>query len=709
LATECLDGSDGICEFRTNTLSSTQCPGNQFSMYYICLPLKTHIIDVCYGLPGSMCYEDSFRSTTSAKYTPVMQAGGGTLQLPNSGAYKDQLVWNSPTPGGTVPPPALALVINDVNAPSWKNYRVTANFKIDNPDYTKFIAGPNQMVGVTFRHAGNPATGEHYLVAWKGTTSNSSDVLLYKWNGSSYVKPMGAKTCTWGSDPCRTAPLPANKWFALIVDIVGNQLTVLTNKEPIADPTNQCSESGKVADPVNCNGNQLVMTFTFAMPYNPIGSAGLYFAGGNGYSDDLSVRRLPSPGTCGDGVCSVANDEDCINCQADCPAPCGCGDLVCAGDAEALGCRDDCFIGQVKYFNALTKKWRSRGDNVAAYWSFDDDAALGTDNSGNGMTLFTGELKGVPEAMCAKDRPNAYILNSTRNCVGVTGAFGAMFLKSSLSAYGKLPVSTVDFTITCFVKVTGRSNVALPASLIRWGDTRAHRIGLALDIRVDYGGNGNDGSIEWKQGLHTHKVNINWNSAGPKGSPLHHLAFVFDSRLVETEVYIDGVSAGKKRPCPSISVPQMVTFGEFRLGGFVGILDDVKILSTKWSAQQVGADAAGAQFVTRPDDIDTMGLVPQFPTPLPPGSTFAPTPALGPTSFVPTPRPTLGPMWLSPTPTVKTCKELCNDMCGGEFQVCSCHSPYARPTEVACDATTTSATAALMAVLAIAMTMTMSW
>lgn len=678
-------------------------------MYYICLPLKTHIIDVCYGLPGSMCYEDSFRSGASSKFSTVNQNGAvGTLTLPASGPYKDQLVWNSAAVGATVPPPALVLVVNDINSPQWRDYRVTANFKIDNPDYTRFIALPSQMVGITFRHTGNAATGEHYLVAWKGTTSNSSDVYLYKWTGSKYEKPTGAKTCTWGSDPCRTAPLPANKWFGLIVEMVGNQLTVLSNKEPLADPTNQCSESGKVADPVNCNGNQLVMTFTFSMPFNLKGSVGLYFAGGNGYSDDLSVRRLPTAGQCGDGVCNPANDEDCINCQADCPAPCGCGDLVCAGDAEALGCRDDCFLGQVKYYVAKTKKWRTRGDNVAAYWSFDDPMALGTDNSGNGMNLFTGDLKPAEggEANCAKDRPNAYT-NSGKGCVKLTGVFGAMFLKSSLSAFGKLPVSTVDFTIACFVKVTDTTRVESPSSLIRWGDTRSHRIGLALDIRVNYGTNGNDGSVEWKQGLHTHTVRVNWNSPGPKGSPLHHIAFVFDARQVETEIYVDGVSAGKKRPCTSISVPQMVTFGEFRLGAFVGILDDVKIISTKWSASQVGADAAGAPFITKPDDIDATSMPQMFPTPLPPGSTFAPTPALGPTSFVPTPRPTLGPMWLSPTPAVKTCKQLCNDMCGGEFGVCKCHSPYAKPTEVACDATTTSANAALVTVIATALAMMM--
>ena len=117
-------------------------------------------------------------------------------------------------------------------------------------------------------------------------------------------------------------------------------------------------------------------------------------------------------------------------------------------------------------------------------------------------------------------------------------------------------------------------------------------------------------------------------------------------------------------------------------------------------AKAVGADIAGGQFMTLPFDIGSVLQAQNFPTPLPPGETFPPTPALGPTTFLPTPAPTLGPMWISPTPAVKSCKELCKEMCSsGEYQVCSCHSPYAKPTEVACDAARVAIAALLSALL----------
>lgn len=671
-------------------------------MYYICLPLKTHIIDTCYGLPGSMCYADSFLTGTP-KYTAVNQAGAaGTLTLPSSGAYRDQLVWSSTaTVTGATPPPALVLVISDNNAAEWRNYRVTANWRIVHPLDNVFTATTTQMVGITFRHIGNPSTGEHYMVGWKGEAGGASDLVLYHWKGSQYVKPAGTMSCIHGTppNPCRTAALPANKWFGMLVEIVGNQLTVLTNKDPLADPTSDCSQTGKASDPINCNGNQVAMTFTFTMPLNIKGSAGIYFAGGNGYSDDLSVRRLPAQGTCGDGTCNTAqHDEDCINCPRDCPAPCGCGDLVCAGDAEALGCRDDCFIGKVRYYVPTAKtpslQWKQRGDDVAAYWSFDDPKDLGKDDSKNGLQLFNPDLKAAPMTACAKLRPNVYSPDGNRGCIETTGTLTPMFLRRPESAFGKLPVATVDFTIVMFAKMTASREGSL---LIRWGDLRPHRRGLALEIEPKWGTSGANGAVQWRQGLHTHEVAVNWNAAGPSGGALHHLAFVFDARLVQTEIFVDGVSLGKAKPCEGISVPQMVTFGEFRLGAFPGYLDDVKIITAKWSPEQVGADIAGGQFMTLPFDIGAVVQAQMFPTPLPPGDTFPPTPALGPTTFVPTPRPTLGPMWLSPTPAVKSCKDLCKEMCGsGDYQVCSCHSPYAKPTEVACDASHLTAAAALL-------------
>jgi hypothetical protein len=703
--TRSLRSTDGICEFSTPALRSAACPGDMFNMYYICLPLKTHIIDTCYGLPSSMCYEDPFRTPSAVtlyKFFTLLQGGTGSLVLPTSGANRDMLQWSSGAAvTAAIPPAALVLLINDANAPFWRNYRVTANWRISHPDDTVFIAGPTQMVGITFRHTGNMNSGEHYMVGWKGQTGGASDLVLFHFKNGAYTAPRGTLNCIYGTGPCRTAPLPANKYFAMRVEIVGTQLTVLTNKDPLGDPTSDCSQSGKSSDPINCNGNQVAMTFTFSPPFNDKGSAGMYFAGGSGLSDDLSVRRLPSQGTCGDGTCNaLQHDEDCINCPNDCPAPCGCGDLVCAGDAEALGCRDDCFVGKVRYYVPTATRpslqWKQRGDDVAAYWSFDDPKNLLKDDSQNGLTLFNPELRAAADVRnCAPNRPNKY---PAVGCIETSGPQSPMLLRRSDSAFGKLPVSTVDFTIVMFAKMTRDREGAL---LIRWGNPLPQRRGLALEIQPLWGQSGTDGQVQWRQGLHTHTVGINWNAPGI-GGPLHHLAFTFDARLVQTEIFVNGVSMGKAKPCDGISVPQMVTFGEFKLGAFPGFLDDVKILSVKWTPEQVGADLAGGKFMTLPFDIGATLAPASFPTPIPEGQTAPPVPAMGPQTFVPTPRPTLGPMWLFATPAVKSCKDLCNEQCGGPFQVCTCHSPFAKPSELACDATLLQATSMTMLWLTVA-------
>jgi hypothetical protein len=88
------------------------------------------------------------------------------------------------------------------------------------------------------------------------------------------------------------------------------------------------------------------MQFKFdaiAEDYIATGGAGLYFAGGRGYSDEMTVLRLPDHGTCGDHVCDAPH-ENCVNCAFDCAAPCGCSDGICASDDEAKGCLQDWYV-----------------------------------------------------------------------------------------------------------------------------------------------------------------------------------------------------------------------------------------------------------------------------------------------------------------------------------------------------------------------------
>ena len=116
------------------------------------------------------------------------------------------------------------------------------------------------------------------MVAWRGTSTAKSQVTLYEWQSDKYVHLKTAET----------APLPANKWFAMLVRVIANKVTVFTNKDPIADPAEACSQTGVAKkDPVNCDGNQEALSFTFPMPYLEKGNVGLYFAGGSGFSDDL--------------------------------------------------------------------------------------------------------------------------------------------------------------------------------------------------------------------------------------------------------------------------------------------------------------------------------------------------------------------------------------------------------------------------------------
>ena len=164
LATQCLDSVEGICEFQTSVFRNSPCAGNLAAMYYICLPLKRHIGNGCSGLPAAMCYEDNFSATARQRFVAVRQANAPNGQVTtnsNNGAYRDMLQWtaqNPPVIGR--PQPSLLVLVNDATANSWQNYLITANFRVNNPNFSVFKAEPTNMVGVTFRHAGNAQSGK---------------------------------------------------------------------------------------------------------------------------------------------------------------------------------------------------------------------------------------------------------------------------------------------------------------------------------------------------------------------------------------------------------------------------------------------------------------------------------------------------------------------------------------------------------------------
>ena len=356
------------------------------------------------------------------------------------------------------------------------------------------------------------------MVGWRGTTGTKSTLGLYQWDQSSYTVLQQAQT----------APLPANKWFRMQVRVVGNTVTVFTNKDPLGLPSSTCSQvRGSDVDPVNCNGDQEALSFTFPLPFVERGGVGLYFAGASGFSDDLTVRLLPVGGFCGDGTCQEDKNEDCINCPSDCAAPCGCGDGVCAGDDEALGCPDDCFDGVPRYYNPTrvpAERWRTRVDRVAAYWSFDDPDNIGRDDSGNRLTLIVSDASSRTD-VCASTRFETFGGQSENGCVETKGGFSFLFLKSASSAFAKLPVSSAAFTVAAFAKLTDVTQADRASNLIRWGSTRPDRFGLATQIRLEFGSDGSNGVIVWSHGLHEHRVtNVNWNKAG-----LRHLVFVYDA------------------------------------------------------------------------------------------------------------------------------------------------------------------------------------
>merc|ERR1712000_756548 len=685
LATQCLTGEDGICIFDTNTLKAGNpgnvCPGSGFAMYYICLPLTKFSADVCYGMPGEFCYEEVFLSDGPKLWTIGNQKSGGKLSNNDArAAHKDRLVFTAThVTAAAVAVPGTVLMVTAPNIANWKDYEITANFWSTHPNENVFKASSGQMVGITFRHSNpsNAVSGTHYMAGWLSTGSAKSAIGVYQWSAGSYKRVSKCNNVT--------AALPANSWVAMRVVVQGNKLTVSTNKCPLVEYELGCSQIPRTDnDPVNCCGMIPAIECNLdPLDYLEQGTAGLYFAGGQGFSDDFSVRRLSSLGTCGDGTCSAADAENCINCAEDCPAPCGCGDGVCAGDHEAKGCRDDCFQCVVKYLNPVKNRWFTRPDNIALLYSFDNRSAMGFDNSLNGVDLIKTEQEWTTTG-CAPGA-NRQRYDGQPNGCAQTKANAPFFLLNAEKMYGKLPVASCDMTIAFFATVSrkGTSTYA-----VRWGNLDVNRAGLQSRVEVNYGTTGLNGFVRWYLGLHSQKVDVNWRKPG-----LRHIVLTYDR-----------IRQGTAEPCSKKRVPQMVTFGKLQVGSFDGILDDLVIASDVWDATKIAAHLNGAPDISKPPD--TINLKPEdivFPTPRP----IAPTPM--PTIVTTTESTTLGsqtlpPRWVAPTPPVRSCRELCVEQCKpSPFLSCACAHEYARPTEVACDAV--RAAASLMIALSVWLTM----